>query len=397
MGEQSKELHAAQDITQFRDCPTLAIVAAGHRLRVVSSGHDRLAALLELIEGATTSLSLSFYIFDDDSTGLHVLAALIDAAKRGVEVKLIVDGFGVAGDAAMFKPLKKVGGHVWLFSPKWTRRFLIRNHQKIVIADNARALIGGFNVADDYFAPPSENGWNDLGVLVEGEVVAQLSRWFARLEDWVSTSTPRWLAISRAVRGWGTANRPVEILIGGPTARPSGLLLQIRRDLDRAKRLDMMMAYFSPSNLLMRKIATLARRGKARLVNAGKSDNGATIGATRSLHTYLLQNNVELYEFTPCKLHTKLMVIDDVTYIGSANFDMRSLFLNLEIMLRIEDAGLAEHMRQHIAHHCDYSRQITLEEHRKHATLFNRVRWNLAWFLVSALDYTVTRRLNLGL
>lgn len=397
MDEQSTEPAVTRDIAQFRDCPALSIEAAGHSLRVVSSGQDRLAALLGLIEGATSSLSLAFYIFENDQTGLRVLAALIDAAKRGVEVKLIVDGFGVAGDASLFRPLKKAGGHVWLFSPKWTRRFLIRNHQKIVIADNVRALIGGFNVADDYFAPPQENGWNDLGIVVEGEVVAQLSRWFARIESWVSSSSPRWLAISRAVHNWGTANRPVEILVGGPTARPSGLLLQIRRDLDRAKRLDMMMAYFSPSNLLMRKIAAAARRGKVRLVNAGKSDNGATIGATRSLYTYLLQNNVELYEFAPCKLHTKLMVVDDVTYIGSANFDMRSLFLNLEIMLRVEDAGLAEHMRQHIAHHSAFSRRITPESHRSKATLFNRVRWNLAWFLVSVLDYTVSRRLNLGL
>lgn len=397
MGELSGDPIQLCELGEFRDCAPFVVRVADHEVRVVASGQDRLEALLDLIDNAVETLRLAFYIFKDDRSGWRVLDALVTAARRGVDVRLVVDGFGVAGDISLFRPLKKAGGHVWQFSPKWTRRFLIRNHQKIVIADCARALVGGYNVGDDYFAPPDENGWNDLGMVIEGPAVAQLASWFVTVEDWVSSDRPRWLTISRAVRHWNAGHGAIQVLIGGPTARPSGMLLRIRRDVDRARRLDLMMAYFSPSNLMMRKIAALARRGQARLVTAGKSDNGATIGATRSLYTYLLENNAELYEFQPCKLHTKLMVIDDVTYIGSANLDMRSLFLNLEIMLRIEDAGLAEHMRRHIEHHRAASKRIDLDDHRKKATLFNRVRWNLAWFLVSVVDYTVTRRLNLGL
>jgi len=85
-----------------------------------------------------------------------------------------------------------------------------------------------------------------------------------------------------------------------------------------------------------------------------------------------------------------------VTYIGSANFDMRSLYLNLEVMLRIKDQGFADRMREYIAHHRNHSEPITLEWHRKKAGVINRVRWVMSWFLVAVLDYTVTRRLNLG-
>ena len=130
---------------------------------------------------------------------------------------------------------------------------------------------------------------------------------------------------------------------------------------------------------------------------AGKSDNGATIGATRSLYSLLLKAGVEIAEFDACKLHTKLIVIDNVTYIGSANFDMRSLYLNLEIMLRIEDKALADKMREHVALLAASGARITPVSHRQKATLFNRIRWNLAWFLVAVVDYTVSRRLNLGL
>ncbi len=90
-------------------------------------------------------------------------------------------------------------------------------------------------------------------------------------------------------------------------------------------------------------------------------------------------------------------MLDDAVYLGSANFDMRSLFLNLEIMLRIEDAALAERLREYFAHHLPAAEEITPEIYAQRRTLLNRIRWRLSWFLVSVVDYTVSRRLNLGL
>ena len=168
-------------------------------------------------------------------------------------------------------------------------------------------------------------------------------------------------------------------------------------DLVRGQRLDMMMAYFTPPDRLMRCIGRLARRGEARLLMAGKSDNPATVGATRSLYDYLLKHRAHVWEFTACRLHTKLIVLDDAVYFGSANFDMRSLYLNLELMIRIEHAGLADRMRVFIDDHIPASQRITPSLHKRRAGLWNRVRWNISWFLVSVVDYTVTRRLNLGL
>jgi cardiolipin synthase len=159
----------------------------------------------------------------------------------------------------------------------------------------------------------------------------------------------------------------------------------------------MIMAYFSPSNRSLRAIGRVARREGARLVLAGKSDNGATIGATRSLYDYLLKRRAKIWEFGLTKLHTKLLVIDDKSFIGSANFDMRSLYLNLEVMLRIEDRALADRLTAYIAHYRAVSVRVFPSVHKKRATLLNRIRWNLSWFLVAVVDYTMSRRLNLGL
>jgi cardiolipin synthase len=189
----------------------------------------------------------------------------------------------------------------------------------------------------------------------------------------------------------------VRVLMGGPTRALNSWARQVKRDLDRGSRLDMMMAYFTPSPGMVRRLRRIARRGQTRLLLAARSDNGATVGASRLLYGTLLEQGAAIWEFSPCKLHTKLIVLDNAVYVGSANFDMRSLFLNLELMLRIEDAALAERMRGYIGQHIAASEQITPALHRSRATAWNRLRWTLSWFLVAVIDYTVSRRLNLGL
>ena len=113
--------------------------------------------------------------------------------------------------------------------------------------------------------------------------------------------------------------------------------------------------------------------------------------------TVTSSRNARIWEFAPSKLHTKLIVLDDTVYLGSANFDMRSLYINLELMLKIEDAALADRMREFVGQQIGASQPITAGLHQRRATLANRIRWNLSWLLVSVIDYTVTRRLNLGI
>ena len=107
----------------------------------------------------------------------------------------------------------------------------------------------------------------------------------------------------------------------------------------------MIAAYFAPPWGMLKRIARVGAKGRARLVTAAKSDNTATIGAARFTYNQLLKRGVEIYEYQRTKLHTKLMVFDDVVHIGSANFDIRSLYLNLEMMLRVDDAEFASLMR----------------------------------------------------
>ncbi|MGS1015860.1 phospholipase D-like domain-containing protein [Allosphingosinicella humi] len=368
----------------------------GNRLTLLPDGPERLDALIALIDEASESLRILYYIFLSDESGTRVRDALIRAVERGVSVSVLVDGFG--SDTArkdFFQPLIDTRCAFCRFSPKFGRRYLLRNHQKLALADGRRVIIGGFNVSDDYFGTVESGAWRDLGLEVEGPSVACLVHYFDDLFGWAQRPDRRIRDLRRMLNRHSIMSGKLHWLFGGPTRRLSPWARAVRRDLKQAKRLDMIAAYFAPGPRLLRRSGNVARRGgTARLVTAAKSDNNATIGAARHTYWQLLKRGVEIYEYQPTKLHTKLFVLDDVVHIGSANFDMRSLFLNLEMMLRIDDAGFARSMRRFVDGEVANSVRITRESHRAQRTWFNRLKWGIAYFLVAVADYRISHRLN---
>jgi len=366
----------------------------GNHLTLLPDGPGRLDALIRLIEDAQESLRFLYSMFLDDVAGTRVRDALIAAAERGVKVSLLVDGFGSTANQDFFRPLVESPASFCIFIPKWGRRYLLRNHQKLALADDRRVIIGGFNISDDYFGTIESGAWRDIGLLVEGNGVRCLTRYFDDLFRWARKSNGRIRELRRMLQQHSVTGGRLDWLFGGPTRRLSPWARAVRRDMRTARRLDVVAAYFAPSLGMLRRMARVARNGRTRLVTAAKSDNNATIGAARNTYWWLLKRRVTIYEYQPTKLHTKLFVVDDVVHIGSANFDMRSLFLNLEMMLRVEDAGFAAAMRRFVDGEIAQSREITLEAHRRERRLFTRVKWALAYFLVAIADYRIARRLN---
>ena len=373
----------------------VAVEVEGNRLTLLADGHSRLDALIALIDGARESLRFLYYMFMDDASGARVRDALIAAADRGVKVSLLIDGFGSTANLDFFRPLEDGKVAFCVFSPRLGRRYLLRNHQKLALADDRKVIIGGFNISDDYFGDERAGAWRDLGLEVEGPSVASLSHYFDDLFSWAHRPKARIRDLRRLLHRHSVTGGKLDWLFGGPTRRLSPWARAVRRDMKRAKRLDIVAAYFAPSFGMLRRIAGVARRGRARLLTASKSDNNATIAAARSTYWWLLKRKVEIYEYEPTKLHTKLFVVEDVVHIGSANFDMRSIFLNLEMMLRVEDAGFAAEMRRFVDAEVAQSRPITLEAHRRERTFLNRLRWAAAWFVVAVADYRIARRLSL--
>ena len=162
-------------------------VVDGNRLTLLVEGHERRTALIGLIDEAQHSLRLLYYIYTDDDTGRLVRAAMERALDRGVKVSLIVDGFGSSAKPGFFTPLEEKGADICHFLPRFGRRYLLRNHQKLALADENVAIVGGFNVEDGYF--DDDKGWRDLGIRVEGPAAKRLAGYYDALARW--TRQPR--------------------------------------------------------------------------------------------------------------------------------------------------------------------------------------------------------------
>lgn len=374
--------------------PTFEV--AGNHFTLLPGGRERLEALLRLIRGAQSSLRILYYIYCDDTVGREVRDAMLEAIERGVDVRLIVDGFGSSVPADFFDCLSDKGADICRFIPRFGRRYFLRNHQKLALADEQIAIIGGFNIEDDYFDDAS--GWRDLGLIVEGLAAKRITGYFDSLARWTHHDIVSMRELRHALREWSEpAGSPVRWLFGGPMRRLSPWARTLKNDMGRTRDLSLIAAYFAPSPRMMRRIERVAQRGgRARVITPSKADHAVAVAAARHTFTRLLRRGVKVFEYQPHKLHTKLFVLGNIVHIGSANFDMRSMFLNLELMLRIEDKAFAAHMRDYFDGEVADSHEVTEAEHDK-AGWLARFKWSIGYFVMAVLDASVTSRLNFGI
>ena len=375
------------------------ITVDGNKLTLLPDGPERLTALLGLIDGAKVSVRLLYYIYTADRSGATVREALERALARGVTVALLIDGFGSSDTHEhYFTGLVEDGAKFCRFNPSYGRRYLLRNHQKLALADgetdHPRILIGGFNVEDSYFGDFSDKAWRDIGLMVEGPAAARVVPYYDALIGWALGRRSKMKTLRAVVRRFSEHKGPLQWLYGGPMQLKSPWALATIRDLAAAKDLEMIVAYFAPMGGMLRRIGEVARRGRARVITASKSDNKATIDAARSTYRRLLRRGVGIFEYKPVKLHSKLLVMDDVVHIGSSNFDLRSLYLNMEMMLRVHDPDFSIMMRSYFEHELGACAKITRSTLNE-AGWLQRLRWRIGWFLVTSLDYTITRRFAL--
>ena len=377
-----------------------SLTVDGNKLTVIGRGPMLFEALMALIDGAKKSLRLLYYTYSPDKSGEAVRDALFRAVDRGVTVSLLIDGFGSSHTPeTYFKELAESSATFCRFNPSYGRRYVLRNHQKLALADgetrHPQILIGGFNIEDGYFQTVDEGGWRDIGLLIEGPAAARPVDYYDALMAWTLRPNSRLKALRAVVRKHSEWAGKLRWQYGGPMQVKSPWALATIQDLNQARDLEMIAAYFAPMGGMIRRIGDIAARGRVRIITAAKSDNTATISAARSTYTRLLRRGVQVFEYEATKLHSKLLIMDDVVHVGSSNFDIRSLYLNMEMMLRIEDPDFAMLMRSYFEHEIGDSKEITWEVHRARGGWLQRLRWKLAWFLVASLDYTVARGLAL--
>jgi cardiolipin synthase len=350
------------------------------------SGHALLGAQLEAIDRARRSVRLETYIFAPDETGARFCAALTAAARRGAEVDVLIDAFGsLATPESFFDPLVSAGGRVKRFNAAHPGRFALRDHRKLVLVDDSLAFVGGCNIANEYAGDGVTQGWRDGGVGLRGPLLPALAAEFAA--QWARADAGKWrLSPGGYVREAGADSR-VRALCLKPGFGPSALRSALRDDLARARNIAITTAYFLPGRRLLRQLMSADRRGaRVRILLAGPTDVPLMTLASRSLYRALIRSGVELFEYQPQVLHAKTLVLDDVVYAGSSNLDPRSLRLNFELMLRIEDPALAAAARGQFETDLGHSRPIHAGNSWQQWSAWTRLKQRTAHFILARLD-----------
>jgi len=358
------------------------------------AGDEIFPAMLAAIDAAKKSVCLEIYTYTDSPLGKRFREALIRAQARGARVRVLIDAVGSMSLPDNFwEPLRNAGGEVRQFNPIALKRFWIRNHRKLLVCDERVAFVGGFNVAPEYEGDGVKCGWCDVGLKLEGRLAPQLAVSFDEMFARADFRHKHFVRLRKLGAKKIVALPTEQILFSGPGRGRSPIKRALRKDLARAKQVQIIVAYFLPTRRIRRDLMRVARRGgRVQLILAGKSDVFLSMLAAQSLYRRFLSGNVEIYEYQPQILHTKLIIVDDVVYVGSANLDPRSLHINYELMIRFENKEIAKMAREIFMNHLAHCKRVTGEEWRKSRTLWRRLKQHWAYFLLSRIDPYMARR-----
>jgi len=303
-------------------------------VRFHADGMQSREALWEIFDQARVQIDVCMFLIGDDALGHEALARLIQRARSGVQVRLLLDGLGAwSAPSRHIKALEEAGGHVAVFRPLLSMRRVgprnLRNHRKLIIADDATLWAGGRNLAAEYFCGSGDEApWTDLTFHLTGAVAAVAARQFEA--DWAAArgQQPRRICDPSNIAG----GAPAQFLPSGPDQTEDTAQLLLMDACFRARhRLIAVTPYFVPDEGLRAAMRVAAKRGvRVTLVLPVKSNHPLTdFVRTRALRD-LAQVGVEIL-LLPGMVHAKAVVVDDTLALcGSINLDLRSLLLNYE-------------------------------------------------------------------
>lgn len=326
----------------------------GNAMRLIGDSDLFIQLLVEAIDAAKHHCHLLTYIYLTDHSGQQVAEALMRAARRSVQCRVLVDAVGSKRFArsSLRRDLQSAGVRVVEALPSNPLRMLfaridLRNHRKIAIIDGVIGFTGSQNIADAAFAPKKKYApWVDATVRIEGPVTRDLQVLF--IEDW-------FLDTDEALEELLTIEPPAapdgvtaQVMGTGPNANNEAMVQLIQTAFHTArKEVVLTTPYFVPDPLTIAAMCTAARRGVATTLVVPARNDSILVGlASRANYDLLLDNGVAIYEYHGGLLHTKTITIDkDLALISTANLDRRSFELNFEVSTVIYDDDLASHLR----------------------------------------------------
>lgn len=342
----------------------------GNGVDPLLNGNEAYPSMLEAIHSAIDRVYLSTYIFESNKTGTAFIDALARANERGLDVRVLIDGFGEWYSFPRSGPkLKKRGIPFYRYlPPAFLPPFLhinLRNHRKLLVVDGKVAFTGGMNIGDRHIVEDCSERQctTDLHFRLTGSVVNQLEQTF--LKDWDFASGQ----ISRKPEPYQnkelSGNAVCRTILDGPDEDIDKLIMILISAISTArKKISIVTPYFLPPRELIGALQAAALRGvKVTLILPEHNNHRVVHWAMRNMLWELIQWGVDVYYQPPPFAHGKLFLADDhYLQLGSANFDARSLRLNFELVVEVYDEELALKMSEYVEERRQASRRVSLEE-----------------------------------
>jgi cardiolipin synthase len=339
-----------------------------NQVDLLVDGEETFASILAGVAAAREYVLFQFYMFHDDELGRQVKSALIERAHAGVSVYVLYDEVGSSGlPDSYVQDLLESGVQVSSFKPTqgWQNRFQLnfRNHRKMVVVDGKVAWVGGHNVGDEYMGrDPDFSPWRDTHVRIEGPAALQLQITIFSDWHWATRDVPELNWTPHVVED---GPQDVMILPTGPTGQFETASLFFVGALSAAQeRIWLSAAYFVPDEAVMKALELAALRGvDVRIITTGKGDSLPVFLAGFYYIHALRGLGIRFYAYKSGFMHQKVMLIDDqVSSVGTHNFDNRSFRLNFEVTSIIVDESFASEMETMLERDFEHAELIDADE-----------------------------------
>jgi cardiolipin synthase len=323
-------------IARYLSADGIRVPSDDNAIALLDTGELAYAKIIELIDRAKRSIHITTFILGNDEPGNTIVEKLTARAASGIEVKVLIDGlFAFRPSKKRLAALRAAGGKVVIFAPMIHLPFRgtdnLRNHRKLAVFDGTDAVIGGMNLAEEYLGPtPLATRWCDLCAHVRGPSVGRIDEVFRA--DWAFATKEK---IDAPPTSAGAGATRIQVVPSGPDSSADSFYDAVLAACYAAsRRIWIATPYFVPDDALTRALAAAARRGVDVLIIVPAKSNHTIADLAGGAALRQVQTAGARVATYPKMLHAKAMVIDDgIGIIGSANFDMRSLFLDYEIAL----------------------------------------------------------------
>ena len=341
-----------------------APVEPGDRYEVLRNGDEVFPPMLEAVRQAKRRISFESFIYEDGVVGDQFTSEFVKAAQRGVEVRIVLDGFGASLSDESEKKLTDSGVQVvWfnLLRPWSLEEANYRTHRKVLVVDGDIGFTGGLGLADHWQGhAQSPEHWRDTQFKVVGPAVRGLEASF--YENWLESGGLSAPALDPRQPPQATGARSV-VVWSNPTGGASNVKLLYLLSIAAARQqIDIQSPYFILDESTRWSLNAAVERGvRIRVVTDGEITDATPVkDASRDGYQALLDAGIEIYEYEPTMMHVKAMVVDGAwSVIGSANFDNRSFELNDELTVAVQDQELAQALTRDFE--ADIRKSIRLE------------------------------------